>query len=509
MEGQLIAEKYVVIRKLGEGASGVVYLVSHKDLNIRLALKILKSDFSSDAGLLDLFKREAETLFRFSHEGCVQLRDFGKLNDGAYFMATDFSEGGTLRDLLQRTGRLEVQYTLHLLDKVLEVLGAAHDLGIVHRDIKPENVMIERDYRGRDKIKVLDFGVAHLLAMEVANNEDSDANFGAAGTPCYMSPEQALGEKSLDGRVDIYSVGIMGYEMLIGRLPFDHEDLLQILCQQVTQPPEPFPSGFFIPQKVEELIQKSLAKAREDRFQNAGRFRAQIAEILKLYEQGVFDDQTIQTGPVQIGGGVDLQQVVHGLQKDARASSINNLADELSVPSGKASGSDTIVRPNIVRRRNTNQDSSVDDVEPFDNDELESSDSDVTTVQDESSVASLNVMLLDDDQNLLNMMTHILTHGGMQVFAATDVGSIHTNLFMSDVQLLITDVNMPKIDGVKVCQLFKKTLPNLKILLFSNVPERELAKLTKEAGADGFISKQGSPKEWLESIQSLSFEPGI
>jgi len=448
MEGTLIAGKYIVIRKLGEGASGQVYLVRHKDLSIRLALKILKSDFSEDPVLLESFKREAEVLFRFSHEGCVQMRDFGAMEDGSYFMATDFSEGGTLRDFLDRTGRLDVRYTLDILAKILDVLGAAHQLGIIHRDIKPENIMIERDYQGTDKIKVLDFGVAHLLSMEITHQDDAET-FGAVGTPCYMSPEQALGESQLDGRADIYAVGILGYELLVGRVPFDSDDLLRVLCQQVTQTPDPFPPGYFIPKSVERVIFKALSKAREDRFQTAAKFRAEILTVLE-----------------EIKEGSDLKV---SLVKVEEASVAKEVKQEFDKPEDELPNNSEVLADSAVVEEK---------IKP-------------------------SILVLDDDVNLLNIITHILTSKGYSVFSASEVGSIHSYLFMNQVDLLITDVNMPKIDGIQVCKLFKKTLPLLKIILFSSIPERDLQKRAKECGADGFLSKNRSPNEWLIAIEEF------
>jgi serine/threonine protein kinase len=468
MEGTLIAGKYIVIRKLGEGASGQVYLVRHKDLSIRLALKILRSDFSEDPVLLESFKREAEVLFRFSHEGCVQMRDFGALEDGSYFMATDFSEGGTLRDLLSRTGRLDVKYTLDILAKVLDVLGAAHQLGVIHRDIKPENIMIERDYQGSDKIKVLDFGVAHLLSMEVAVGDEE--SFGAVGTPAYMSPEQALGETQLDGRADIYAVGIMGYELLVGRAPFDGDDVLRVLCQQVTQPPDPFPPGYFIPKSVEKVIFKALSKAREDRYQTAAKFRSEILVILDQLK----DD--VEIGPSVVEAERPVIQARPQMDSPA------------SVPAP--------VQQEPVDKEKTGE---YQQPEKHELSAMPEAQEDSFFTEEEETNPS--ILVLDDDTNLLNIISHILSAKGYSVFSSSDVGFIHTYLFMNRVDLLITDVNMPKLDGIQVCKLFKKTLPDLKIILFSSIPERDLEKKAKECGADGFLSKNRPPNEWLKAVE--------
>jgi serine/threonine protein kinase len=436
-----IAGKYFVERRLGEGGDGRVYLVRHKDLNIRLALKVLEANVSSDPAILEGFKREAEVLFRFSHEGCVQLRDFGSLPDGSYFMATDFCEGGTLRDLLQRTGRLDVRYAVTFLAKILDVLDAAHQLGIVHRDIKPENVMVERDFQGNDKIKVLDFGVAHLLEMEVSAR--AEQQFGVAGTPQYMSPEQALGEKNLDGRADVYSVGIMAYEMLVGKRPFDNDDLVQILCMQVTQAPEPFPEGFFIPEPIQRVIFQALAKDKSNRFHTASRFKQALLAAL----------EEVTAAPLAVAD--------RDFKDEAKGEPLDQSSEE---------------SPAVDER----QDFAEKETQP-----------------------SRKVVLLDDDQGLLNMANHIFSHAGYKIYTARDVAQLHSFLYVNSADILLTDVNMPNMKGTKVCQLLKRGFPQLKVVLFSSIPERDLKKLAQESNADGYLSKQKTPGEWLEYIGEI------
>lgn len=440
-----IAGKYFVERRLGEGGDGRVYLVRHKDLNIRLALKVLEANVSSDPTILEGFKREAEVLFRFSHEGCVQLRDFGSLPDGSYFMATDFCEGGTLRDLLQRTGRLDVRYAVTFLAKILDVLDAAHQLGIVHRDIKPENVMVERDFQGNDKIKVLDFGVAHLLEMEVSAR--AEEHFGVAGTPQYMSPEQALGEKNLDGRADVYSVGIMAYEMLVGKRPFDNDDLVQILCMQVTQAPEPFPEGFFIPEPVQRVIFKALSKDKSSRFHTAGKFKQALLAALEEVEAKTESIVVAGRGPNQI-------------ESDSSAPKVEDQKIEVSSLDAKQQGQQQVK-------------------------------------------GARKLVLLDDDQGLLNMAEHIFSHAGYKIYTARDIAQLHSFLYMNSADILLTDVNMPNMKGTKVCQLLKRGFPQLKVVLFSSIPERDLKKLALESNADGYLSKQKTPGEWLEYVGTL------
>ncbi len=438
-----IAGKYLVQRKLGEGATGEVYLVQHKDLQIRLALKILRQTSGNDPVAIKAFKQEAELLFRFSHEGCVQLRDFGYLEDGSYFMATDFIEGGTLRDLLLRTGRLSPEFSLKILLSVLDVLGAAHKRGIIHRDIKPENIIIERSYDGKDCVRVLDFGLAQLLerqyqVMEVGDGVSSAQMSGSAGTPEYMAPEQILGEEELDGRVDIYASAIMAYEMLVGHTPFRNEDMLQVLLMQATEEPDPFPQGLAIDSEIEEVIFKALAKDRNDRFESVKAFADECRRLVdKLSE----------------------------LQSE--------------VTSGELTAS--------KEREKLSGETDSSDLQPTE---------------------KAKILILDDDSQFLDIISYILEARGYTVLTANNPEAMHTTLFSYDVDLLILDVQMPQISGGELSRMLKESLSELRIVLFSNLPERELEAIARDSWADGYVSKAIAPAEWLSEISRfLSMKP--
>jgi serine/threonine protein kinase len=430
-----LAGKYEVLRELGSGAAGHVYLVKHPDLSVRYALKVLHPKTLNDPNFVEQFKREAEVLLRFTHEGCVQLRDFGRLESGEYYMATDYCEGGTLKDLLLRIGRLDPVYALHILAQLLEVLHAAHERSIVHRDIKPENIMIERDYKGRDLVKVLDFGIAKLLEMELELDEDAEQL--TLGTPGYMSPEQAYGETDLDHRVDIYAAAVVGYEMIVGRPPFRGENPQEILIAHVTQQPEEFAKRLKLPQKIQDTIFKGLEKGRERRYKGAELFRKACLDAVEAVQnyrplEEEKEELEVKTAPVQ--------------EEPAKAQ----------------------------------------------------------PTQPEKAVGKKeNILILDDEETLLSLTKHILEHDGFTTFTASNCSSIHQYLFEEDVSLLLTDVQMPDMPGWKVCKMLKDSLPELKIILFSNIDEKELAKLASESKADGWISKRTSPQEWLVKIKEV------
>jgi serine/threonine protein kinase len=466
-----IADKYEIVRLLGEGTYGKVYLVQHKDLNVRYALKVLNSQLSNDQMFIEQFKNEAEMLLRFTHEGCIQVRDFGKLENGLYYMATDFCDGGTLKDLIYRNGRLDPVYTMQLLTQILSALEAAHSRGIIHRDIKPENIMIIRDYKGSDVVKVLDFGISKIFGLE--NELETSSQGFIFGTPEYMSPEQAYGDKDLDFRADIYSTGIMAYEMMTGKIPFHSESLVQLLLMHVTQPPQPFAQKLNISKYVEEIIFRAISKDKTQRYTSAQEFMhdcLKATELLELERKSITKQKTESTV-------FKRPEIIDEVITQDTQSTI-----ESNSPSKQAESSTLTPQNSEEEKENITTDNS------------ETSQSD----------DSFSILCLDDDVYFLNLLTHILEHEGYNVLSTTQPSQIHSYLFTNNVKVLITDVQMPDMPGTKVCKMLKSRLPNLKIALFSNLPERDLEALAAESKADSCMSKQARPVEWLELVRSLA-----
>lgn len=419
---EIIAGKYEVEKELGEGASGKVYLVRHTDLGIHYALKVLDRSLT-DQRFLDRFKREAEVLCKFTHPGSVQLRDFGRTESGAYYMAMDFCEGVTLKKVIEKQGELPVRRALTIMEQLLQTLGAAHKRGIVHRDVKPENLMLLKDEDGREVVKVLDFGIAKL--RESGSDSSMTMEGASIGTPQYMSPEQASGEKDLDHRVDLYSAGIMLYEMLTGKPPFVGQTVLQTLILHLTQKPAPFAEEYGFPEVIETLVLRALEKNRETRYQSAEEFLESVHRVQALLSKTLVDKPLAETA-----------------------------AEEIQKPQSSVK-------------------------EPT------------------------KILCLDDSEMILHIMKHILESNGYTVFTANNSSAVHEYLFKEGVELLVTDVQMPDLPGTKVCRMLKKSLPELKVVLFSNLPEKDLEKMSTESNADGWISKNAKPKEWLEKINEI------
>jgi serine/threonine-protein kinase len=232
--GQVIGS-YKLLEVLGEGGMGRVYLAEHTKLGRKVALKMLRSKFSSNPETVKRFFAEARAVNRIAHENIVEVTDFVTLDDGISFYIMELLSGQTLSDLLEQDGGVDHQQVLDILLQVASALAAVHQAGIVHRDLKPDNIFLAR--RGqRTVVKLLDFGIAKLIEPDEGMSIQSTGAGMILGTPTYMSPEQA-GGRSVDPTSDIYSLGVIMYEMATGAAPFTADTYAEILVQHLTQAP--------------------------------------------------------------------------------------------------------------------------------------------------------------------------------------------------------------------------------------------------------------------------------
>lgn len=276
--GTTIDGRYVVQSVLGEGGMGVVYKCRRKVFDRPAALKILRADLAKNTEVLDRFVTEAKAASGIGNQHIVDIFDFGEVPDGSTYFAMEYLEGETLGSRVAK-GRVEPSQVVRLGCQMAEGLAAAHASQIVHRDLKPDNLfIIQRS--GRDFIKILDFGIAKVIGIE---NKITRAG-AVFGTPHYMSPEQCRGSP-VDHRTDIYSLGIILYEMVVGRVPFDADNPLSILSMHLNEPPPRFGEivpGLETPPGLENLILKCLAKQPDERFASM----KDVEQALKALERG-------------------------------------------------------------------------------------------------------------------------------------------------------------------------------------------------------------------------------
>ena len=268
--GQVFGGKYTIVEKLGSGGMGGVYKAEQALMNRFVALKILRSTFHGDAVQMRRFQQEARTLSQLSHPNAVTVFDFG-IENGLPYLVMEYIEGRTLKVVVREERRLPIPRVLQILRQACAALSEAHRLGIVHRDIKPDNIMLRTHHDGSDWVKVLDFGVAKSVLGTDPNLTQAGV---LVGTPQYMSPEQCKGSE-LDARADIYSLGVVLYEMISGEVPFQAPSVLELLMKVMNSEPDSlrkFKPMLTTPASVDAVVLRSLAKNPEDRFQTMADF---------------------------------------------------------------------------------------------------------------------------------------------------------------------------------------------------------------------------------------------
>jgi eukaryotic-like serine/threonine-protein kinase len=266
--GQTIGN-YLVTQKLGEGGMGSVYLAEHPGIGKKVAIKVLHAEFSSNRGVTERFFTEAKAVNDIGHPNIVDIVDYGIIQAGAgrdqlvYFIM-EFLGGMSLSKLIQTESPLSPERAFGIAMQVADALAASHRCNIVHRDLKPDNIMLVQRGRERDFVKLLDFGIAKLTGNTTGSQRTQTGVI--MGTPAYMSPEQCDGRGQIDARTDVYALGIVLYEMLVGRVPFVGEGYGEVLVQHLTQQAVPPSQYRMLNPHVEAVIMKALEKRPELRY---------------------------------------------------------------------------------------------------------------------------------------------------------------------------------------------------------------------------------------------------
>jgi serine/threonine protein kinase len=294
--GMIIRNKYEILDRIGVGGMGVVYKARHLTFSEMCAIKIVNDVIAGDANFLQRFQNEAVVTRKLRHPNAVRVDDFDYTDDGRPFIVMELVEGKNIGEILTEEGPFRVPRAVRIATQVARALGVAHKLGIVHRDIKPGNILLTIDEQGQESAKVLDFGIAKL------RDAVGDASTGMTmtgmlvGTPLYMSPEQFMGKKAggeIDGRTDIYSLGVVLYQMLTAQLPFEGDTLYSLMMQHMegtVRPPHELVPQLHIPEALSGVILKAIDKARDQRFQSAEEL---IAALDQIGTDSVRDEQVL------------------------------------------------------------------------------------------------------------------------------------------------------------------------------------------------------------------------
>ncbi len=291
--GTVIGERFEVISKLGAGGMGAVYRAKQLGMGRDVAIKVLHQDLAQNETIVRRFTIEALAVSRLKHPNTIQIFDFGRTDRGNLFIAMELLEGKTLNALLSEQGRVPIRRALRIIAAASNSLAEAHNKEIIHRDLKPENIFLTQVGDDPDHVKVLDFGVAKLRDGAGDGKGTLTKAGSIFGTPRYMSPEQASA-RPLDARSDLYSLGVILYELICGEPPFDDERPLQLLiahANRLPSAPSSICSDLAIPQAVEELILRLLDKSPHSRVQSASELSAEclqlVANLPEEFEQHV------------------------------------------------------------------------------------------------------------------------------------------------------------------------------------------------------------------------------
>ncbi|MBN1652722.1 MAG: protein kinase [Deltaproteobacteria bacterium] len=292
--GTVLQDRYRIVSRLGEGGMSVVYVVEHTLIGRRLALKVLDPSLANNANAISRFYREARAAAAIDDEQIVEVVDVGKLDNGSPYMLMELLNGRDLRKELEATGPMTIERAVAIAIHCCRALGKAHRKGVVHRDIKPENVFITQRSDGSELIKILDFGVSKMVESGTDLKNGSLTRTGTAiGTPHYMSPEQINGTRDIDPRADIYAMGVVLFEMLANRIPFEATNYpLLVMKIMNEQPPSLMGLRSDIPPELDQVVQRALSRKRDARFSSMADFAEALApfsnsSVPQLTQSGV------------------------------------------------------------------------------------------------------------------------------------------------------------------------------------------------------------------------------
>jgi len=298
--GHTLAGKYLVKKLIKHGGMGSVYEGKHVLMDKRVAIKVLRPSLALDNHVVARFSREAKAASRISHPHAVTVTDFGEDENGVVFLVMEYLDGRTLKEIIKSEGAMAVPRVVEIARQVAGALDAAHEQGVVHRDLKSDNIMLSQT-NGGEWAKVLDFGIAKIQQPEGVRDIDITAANLVIGTPQYMSPEQCSQSSPIDARSDVYSLGVIVYEMLAGRVPFTGDSPTVIMMKQVQDaPPSILDARPGLPEAIGKVIERSLAKQPGDRFQTAGALSQALAAAAAGASAEIAAPTTVANAPIAI-----------------------------------------------------------------------------------------------------------------------------------------------------------------------------------------------------------------
>ncbi len=313
--GREVAGQFRIVKRIGSGGMGAVYKAEQPDMNRHVAIKILHKRYLSRTDLVSRFRREARAMSHLSHPNTARVFLYGQLEDGACYFVMEYLEGRNLAQVVRANGPMDEERAVHVMAQVCGALDEAHRAGIIHRDLKPENIFLTSQGGIDDYPKVLDFGLAKVTEKQMKPGSMILTREGMVfGTPEFMSPEQARG-KALDPRADIYSLGVIMYELLSGKLPFNAKQPIEFIQLHVNEPPTPLREHMpEVSPRLEQAVMKALEKDPDHRYASAAEFGAALTASLSAPPEA---EPVAEKPPSQPPPRVDVEPPPSAPPKDA------------------------------------------------------------------------------------------------------------------------------------------------------------------------------------------------
>jgi serine/threonine protein kinase len=305
----VLDDRYRILSRIGEGGMGKVYMAEHTVLQKTYAVKVLHHEYAADEEAARRFTNEARIASRIGHENIVEVNDFGRTPNGSFYFVMEYLKGQSLAEVVEKFGQLPIQRCVSIAKQIARALASAHRHGVIHRDLKPENILLTSKGELKDYVKILDFGIAKMRTTRLEKQDRKTASGIILGTPAFMSPEQAAG-REIDARTDMYSLGVIMYEMLAGRLPFDSQNVIKTLVMHQTQTAAPLRAiRPEIGPALEAIVNRCLQKKPEKRFADMDELQAALEGFdgpasrahEALPERVIQDPNAVLTAPPAFG----------------------------------------------------------------------------------------------------------------------------------------------------------------------------------------------------------------